>query len=313
MIDGGVHLNWDNFKGVFLEKYFPDDVRSQKEVEFLELKQGNDIVVEYAAKFDSLVRYCSHYHGEGGERAKCIKFVNGLRPKVKTAINYQETYHFPTLVNKCRIFDRDNRARAAFYKGVGGPMRATSSNASSRSKPYSAPSKFQGSQAAVSGSKSHVAGSKPYAGRSVVSGTGSVGGSVSTPTDQCSKCGRRGHTSYECLDKDVTCFNCRGNGHISTQCPKLPRPRVTGSDVQVKRLKAVGRVFSLGGAEAARSKNLIQGTCFIVETPFILLFDSGATHSFIFVSCVQKLDLPISCLDFLICEYLDTRIDDLMD
>ncbi|XP_020208616.1 uncharacterized protein LOC109793559 [Cajanus cajan] len=174
MIDGGVHLNWDNFKKAFLEKYFLDDVRSRKEMEFLELNQGNNTVVEYAAKFDALVRYCTHYHCEGGERAKCIKFVNGLRPEVKIAINYQEIYHFSTLVNKCSIYNRDNRDRAAFYKGVGGPIRAVRSSTSGRSKPYSAPiTRFQGSKAATNKNKSFTRGS-------IVSATGSVGGSVST-------------------------------------------------------------------------------------------------------------------------------------
>ena len=42
------------FKRVFLEKYFPEDVRNKKEMEFLELKQGNMTVVEYAAKFEVL-------------------------------------------------------------------------------------------------------------------------------------------------------------------------------------------------------------------------------------------------------------------
>lgn len=34
----------------FVEKYFPEDVRSKKEIEFLELKQGNLTIAEYAAK-----------------------------------------------------------------------------------------------------------------------------------------------------------------------------------------------------------------------------------------------------------------------
>ncbi|XP_020232652.1 uncharacterized protein LOC109812974 [Cajanus cajan] len=208
-------------------------------------------MAEYAAKFDALVRYCTHYHGECGERAKCIKFVNGLRPEVKTTINYQDIYHYPTLVNKCRIYDRDNRARAAFYKGVGGPMRAGNSGALGRSKPYSTSTKFQGSRSVASGSK-------PYVGGSVASGTRSVGGSVSTPADRCKKCGRRGHISYECPDKDVTCFNCNGKGHISSQCQQSLRPRITELSSQVGRPKATGRVFALSGAEAARSENLIQ-------------------------------------------------------
>nr|KYP37890.1 hypothetical protein KK1_040891 [Cajanus cajan] len=153
IIDGGMHLNWENFKRVFLEKYFPDVVRSRKKMEFLELKQGNDTVDAYAAKFDALVCYCTHYHGEGGDRAKCIKFVNGLRPEVKMAINYQEIYHFPTLVNKCSIYDRDNRALVAFYKGAGGPTRTVNPSTSGRSKPYSTPARFQGSMATNNKSK----------------------------------------------------------------------------------------------------------------------------------------------------------------
>ncbi|XP_020239292.1 uncharacterized protein LOC109818261 [Cajanus cajan] len=174
-------------------------------MEFLELNQGNDTVAEYAGKFDALVRYCTHYHGEGGERAKCIKFVNGLRPEAKTTINYQEIYHFPTLVNKCSIYDRDNRAHATFYKGVGGPIRAVSSSTSGRSKPYSGSNRFQGSKVATNKSKSFTRGS-------TVSATISVGGSVSTPSGRCGKCGRIGHNQFECCDKEVTCFNCRGKG-----------------------------------------------------------------------------------------------------
>jgi len=33
-------VTWDVFKRVFLEKYFPGDVRNKKEMEYLELKQG---------------------------------------------------------------------------------------------------------------------------------------------------------------------------------------------------------------------------------------------------------------------------------
>lgn len=41
----------------FLEKYFPKDVSSKKEIESLELKQGNMRIVEYAAKFEELVKF----------------------------------------------------------------------------------------------------------------------------------------------------------------------------------------------------------------------------------------------------------------
>jgi len=99
----GQAVTWEIFKRVFLEKYFPEDVRNKKEMEFLELKQGNMTVVEYAAKFKEIMRYIPHYQGRDGESSKCVKFLNGLRPKVKQAMNYQGVFQFPLFVIMCRI------------------------------------------------------------------------------------------------------------------------------------------------------------------------------------------------------------------
>ncbi|KAH1261894.1 hypothetical protein GmHk_02G004646 [Glycine max] len=77
----GQVVTWEVFKRVFLEKYFSEDIRNKKEMEFLELKQGNIIVVEYAAKFKEMVRYFPHYQGRDSGSSKCVKFLNGLRLK----------------------------------------------------------------------------------------------------------------------------------------------------------------------------------------------------------------------------------------
>lgn len=54
---------WAIFRGAFSEKYFPTDVRSKKEIEFLEFKQGDMTVANYTAKFMELSRFCPHYNG----------------------------------------------------------------------------------------------------------------------------------------------------------------------------------------------------------------------------------------------------------
>lgn len=51
------------FRVHFLEKYFLEDVRSKKKIKFLELKQGNMTVAEYAVKFEELVKFYPHYNG----------------------------------------------------------------------------------------------------------------------------------------------------------------------------------------------------------------------------------------------------------
>ncbi|XP_073224715.1 uncharacterized protein [Cicer arietinum] len=63
---------------MFLIKYFPEDIRNRKEMEFVKLDQGNMSVVDYAAKFEGLSSYYPFYVGEAGENSKCIKFETGL-------------------------------------------------------------------------------------------------------------------------------------------------------------------------------------------------------------------------------------------
>lgn len=52
------------------------------------------------------------------EGSKCIKFENGLYPKIKQYIGYQEIHRFPMLVNKCRIYVEDNMASSTNYKSL---------------------------------------------------------------------------------------------------------------------------------------------------------------------------------------------------
>ncbi|XP_058775298.1 uncharacterized protein LOC131649556 [Vicia villosa] len=88
----------------------PEDVCGKKEIEFLELKHGNFLVTEYAARFVELAKLYPHYNEETDEFSKCIKFESGLRPEIKKAIGYQKIRNFPDLVDSCRIYEEDKMA-----------------------------------------------------------------------------------------------------------------------------------------------------------------------------------------------------------
>ena len=202
----GQDVTWDVFKRVFLEKYFLEDVRNKKEMEFLELKQGNMTVAEYAAKFEELVRYFPHYQGRDGESSKCVKFLNGLRPEVKQAVNYQGVYQFPLLFNMCRIWDEDFGDRATYYRSIG-PMRNKKNGPQHRGKPYSTPPKEYGNR---------------HDNQRTVA-RGFAGGSSSKPNTFsthiiCYRCGKSGHISSNCPDICITCFNCGQKGHTQRDC-----------------------------------------------------------------------------------------------
>jgi len=70
--NGAEAVTWVVFRREFLSRYFPEDVRGKKEIEFLELKQGDMSVTEYAAKFVELAKFYPHYNAETAESSKCL-------------------------------------------------------------------------------------------------------------------------------------------------------------------------------------------------------------------------------------------------
>ncbi|XP_058754444.1 uncharacterized protein LOC131627621 [Vicia villosa] len=64
--------DWHHFKAAFLEKYFPNSVRTQREREFQNFKQGNLSVSEYAEKFEDMADY-SRQAREFTTYAECLR------------------------------------------------------------------------------------------------------------------------------------------------------------------------------------------------------------------------------------------------
>ncbi|KAF1892746.1 hypothetical protein Lal_00042639 [Lupinus albus] len=54
----------------------------------------------------------------------------------------------------------------------------------------------------------------------------------------------------------------------------------------------------MSGAEATNSDALIQGNFMVKGIPLVVLFDTGATHSFVSVGCVKQLSLQTKLLPF---------------
>ena len=62
-------------------KYFPVPARHAKAREFLELKQGTMIVLEYVAKFTELAYFTDDYVAT--DMAKVRKFGDGLKMSIR--------------------------------------------------------------------------------------------------------------------------------------------------------------------------------------------------------------------------------------
>lgn len=221
-------------------------------------------VADYVAKFEELSRYCLHYNGVDVEGSKCVKFKNVLHLKIKQFIGYQEICCFLVLVNKCVIYDEDNRVRSTRYKSVS-EKKFSNQN---RSKLYANPS---------------VKGNQKAATRKGISG----GDILFTPT--YFRRGKAGHRVSECKNTALTYFICGEQCRISTYCQNPKKEQCVGQNGQTK-----GKVFALSGVEVSKSDNLIQGMCFGNGIPLIYIIDTGTTHSFISHNCVIKLNFVVS-------------------
>src|ERR1051325_5667550 len=280
----GEEVTWDVFSREFLRKYYPEDVRGKKEIEFLSLRQGSMSITDYAAKFIELAKLYPHFNGEGAEFSKCIKFENGLRPEIKKAIGYQKIRVFADLIDSCRIFEEDSNAH---YKMLSDKR---SKGQQSRGKPYDAPT-GKGKQQAFQGRRT----SGGDASASIVcykcgkpghkSNVCRNDGKAKENEVRCFRCGETGHVIRDCKHREVVYFNCGEGGHTSPQCKKP------------KKTQGAGKVFALSGASTANEDGLIRGTSFINSIPLITIIDTGATHCFIVTDCVKRLGLTLSSLD----------------
>ena len=91
-------------------------------------------------------------------------------------------------------------------------------------------------------------------------------------------------------------------GHFANQCLDKKTNATEKPPATVReRPRAVGRVFALTTTKATQSGNRILEPCVLFGKSVLVLFDFGATHSFISDACVSKLSLEKSDLD---CELL---------
>ncbi|XP_016199825.1 uncharacterized protein LOC107640837 [Arachis ipaensis] len=101
----GVVISWELFREEFYKKYFPSSPRNAKELELLQLKQGQMTITEYTSRFEELCRFSRICQGAPEDFAewKCIKYEGGLRSDIQSFLAPMEIRVISELVNKSRI------------------------------------------------------------------------------------------------------------------------------------------------------------------------------------------------------------------
>ncbi|XP_074323493.1 uncharacterized protein LOC141660407 [Apium graveolens] len=106
-VEGEDPVSWTRFTEWFLEKYFPDCLQNQLEVEFLELKQGEKSVAEYEAKFTEMARLVPEYVSTEAQKEK--RFQQGLKPKICSGVVALQLKTYTSVVQAALIIESDKK------------------------------------------------------------------------------------------------------------------------------------------------------------------------------------------------------------
>jgi hypothetical protein len=120
---------------------------------------------------------------------------------------------------------------------------------------------------------------------------------------------QRTQAAQDLSQTDCICYAYGERGHYANQCYNMcthppqtvastlaPTHGANSVPVATKQNYARGRVNNLAVEEAQEAPDVVLGMFFINATSTVVLFNSGASHSFISIAYVEKHNLPIALL-----------------
>nr|GEY44495.1 hypothetical protein [Tanacetum cinerariifolium] len=134
-------------------------------------------------------------------------------------------------------------------------------------------------------------------------------------SEACHKCGKVGHKSRYCKEKNVatganalhilTCYDCGEQGHTRNRCPKKVK------EEEVREIP--GRAYAITDAEPNDPK-VVTGTFLLNNRYAFILFDSGFDRSFVDTRFSSMLDIdPVKTGACYEVELADGRFDVIID
>ena len=288
------NLTWDQFQQAFRTAHVSAGAMSLKKREFRNLRQGGRSVAEYVEEFNKLSRYAPR--DVALDAAKQEKFLEGLNDELGVQLTVATFANYQEMVDKAIILEgkhqiMENRKRkygqGKFHSGA-------------QQKPRPAP--FSG----YGGSGHNKFGGHNHHNHGGHSQHGNHGNNHGGPRNGNGGNGNGGNGNQHRpnntapVRKDlsqITCFKCNNKGHYSTDCPENKNGNGNGNSGNKKPNPfAKGQVNHVNVEEVYEQPDAVFGKFLLNSHPVLVLFDTGASHSFISRVVVDKYGFPTKTL-----------------
>ena len=298
-------ITWREFVEEFRRYHIPAATMKRKAEEFHELQQGNRTVEDYTYHFMELARYAPEE--VNSDMKKQDMFKKGLTPELRTLLTPQIYPDFNTLMNMAILTERAKAEERKDNKRKFLENKARQQDRFQKAKTFNHPPPR--SQA-------------PMQYRTQTQASGSQVTNTQYKTQENTKALQ--NSTGQVATAARACFNCRQTGHFIANCPynnnnakpaasaysnsvNGPRPALSGANhVPVRNTTTTNnqqarqpqqsfgraRINHINAQEAQGAQGVVIGEFLVSSTLATVLFDSGASHSFISSSFVERHNMP---------------------
>ncbi|KAI3769532.1 hypothetical protein L6452_00638 [Arctium lappa] len=274
-------LSWATFKEKLLEEYCNERSMDRIKEEFQKLKMGSRSVKEYTRIFMDKMGLVGHLVPTEKEKIKA--YIKGLPYDMMSMVRVSKTSTLREAIEEAQLLEdastlkKEEGSRLAEKRKWEG-----NSLASKKPRPFNNNNYHRKADSRPEAKWCSNCRNKHY-------------GPCNFVPEACFKCGKPGHAYKDCPVKGRLCYECKESSHIQDECPKLKTDRSGGKKTEPSR--STGRDFQMSSKEAKASTDVVSGTFLLNSMPTRVLFDSGASFSFISDTFCQKFAMSMSSLD----------------
>ncbi|CAL8153028.1 unnamed protein product [Prunus armeniaca] len=271
---------WEAFESVFLEKYFPSTMKAMKAREFVNLVQGNLTVDQYQSKFEELMRFAPYMIPDDATKAK--RFEEGLRPSILEKVDILKLSKYADVVDRAHIAKQRPGTKRTWDSSSGQVNKRTRFNTPQSQEKFGPPLCYYCKQ--VGHVKRFCPQLQRYQGPQIQQ-------TLYRPPQVPFRAPPppQSYTTFQPQSNWARPVTSQSPQHPGGQSSQI-RPRVPAAGKKSGPFTQ-GRVYVMGNVTDQTEPKTIEGMFLVFNSWAKVLFDCGATHSFISTSFASMLEL----------------------